>query len=59
MVLVTEGPLDSSKQDGALQLYKVSGKCISMHLKQGYSLPLHSNNFGLKQLSTTVKKFHY
>ena len=23
------------------------------------SIQLYSNNFGLKQLSTTVKKFHY
>ena len=34
------------------------GECIVMHLKKT-SLQLHTNNFGLKQLSTIVKEFHY
>ena len=31
-------------------------ECVVMHLKKD-RLQLHSNNFGLKQLSTTVKSF--
>ena len=38
---------------------KVTGRMHSDTFKRTLNLQLHSNNFGLKQLSATVRKFHY
>ena len=38
---------------------KVSGRMRSDAFKEKASLQLHSNSFGLKQLSSTITIFHY
>ena len=54
MVLATEG----LPKRWSASVIKVSGQ-IHSNAVEKTSLQLHSNNFGLKQLSTIVKKFHY
>ena len=53
VVLATEGLLNSSK----MEYFGYKDECcVVTYLKKG-SFQLHSNNFGLKQFSTTVKSF--
>ena len=56
MVLVTKGLPE--RQNASF--IKVSGRMHSDAFKRApWSLQFHSNNFGLKQLSTIIKTFHY
>ena len=53
VVLATEGLPNSSK----MECFSYKDECcVVTYLKKG-SFQLHSNNFGLKQFSTTVKSF--
>ena len=40
-------------------IYKSEWANAKHHIEKKASLWLHSNNFGLKQPSTTIKTFHY
>ena len=51
MLLTTKG----LPERRIVSFIKVSGR---MHIN-AFKRPLHSSSFGLKQLSTTIKTFHY